>query len=250
MKKYAITEEQLNSIVKNTLMEYLQEGRKVLKLGGGNSQPNGMEMPPQPQEPMPPMGQEPMGQPMGDGMPPVDDGMGNPMGDDGATAGQSDFDTNFDAGVEADEDTDPKKYIQQLTGKLSQSLSKYNNENGMDNGLCKYVANMIVKQAAKGLDEKDRKDIIKAINTTQEDNSDEMGDEEDIPQDENDGGEEMPMDDMQQQPQPIQEMVINVGDFRRKILESINPSQEKRTKELPARKNKKNNLPFNGKIFK
>ena len=75
----------------------------------------------QPQEPM---------MPMGDDM-----GVGNemPMGDDPNIMrpdGGSEFDTNFDAGVEADEDEDPKKYIQQLTGKLSQELGKYNNELG------------------------------------------------------------------------------------------------------------------------
>lgn len=61
----------------------------------------------------------PMGNEMGGEMPM--DGetpMGNeiPMDDNSG----SEFDTNFDAGVEADEDEDPKKYIQQLTGKLSQ----------------------------------------------------------------------------------------------------------------------------------
>jgi hypothetical protein len=35
-------------------------------------------------------------------------------------------DEPFDAGIEADEDADPKKYIEQLTGKLGQSLRKYN----------------------------------------------------------------------------------------------------------------------------
>ena len=65
------------------------------------------------QEPMPPMdgGQE--GQ-----MPPYDEGGENgfPPEQDG------DFGGGFDAGVEADEDEDPKRFIQQLTGKLSQSL--------------------------------------------------------------------------------------------------------------------------------
>ena len=73
--------------------------------------------------------------------------------------GESQFDTNFDAGVEADEETDPKRYIQQLTGKLSTTLNSFNNENGEpDEGLCKYVGKMIVKQAAKGLDEKGKTD--------------------------------------------------------------------------------------------
>ena len=89
------------------------------------------------------------------GMPPMDNGMGG---------GQSEFDTNFDAGVEADEDQDPKKFIQQLTGKLSQSLRKYNDNNGQpDIDLNKYVAGMIVKQAMEGLSQDDADDIIDKV---------------------------------------------------------------------------------------
>lgn len=120
--------------------------------------------------------------PMGDEMmPPMDDNMpaNDEMPDDMAANDEegmpSDFDTNFDAGVEADEETDPKRYIQQLTGKLSQSLSSYNNENGEpDTELGKYVLGMLVKQGVKGMDEKDKKEIIKKINT---DDSEEMGDD-------------------------------------------------------------------------
>lgn len=100
------------------------------------------------------------------------DGLGDEMMDNQPDMGQqnsgeSEFDTNFDAGVEADEDTDPKKYIQQLTGKLSTTLNNFNNENE-DEGLNKYVAKMIVKQATKNLDDAAKKDIIKAINTSSE----------------------------------------------------------------------------------
>ena len=101
-----------------------------------------------------------------------------PINDD---SGESDFDTNFDAGVEADEDEDPKKYIQQLTGKLSQELNKFNNENGDDEELSKYVGKMIAKAAAKGLDEKGRKDLIKAINTA--DAGEEEEEDTDMPED-------------------------------------------------------------------
>lgn len=109
----------------------------------------------------------------------------------------SEFDSNFDAGVEADEETDPKKFIQQLTGKLSQSLNSYNNENGEpDTELGKYVLGMLVKQGTKGMDEKDKKEIIKKINT---DNSEEElpDDSEEAPEEPmNDemGGEEMQME--------------------------------------------------------
>lgn len=90
------------------------------------------------------------------------------------------FDNDFDAGVEADEENDPKKYIQQLTGKLSQKLRDYNESLGeTDEDLNKYVAGMIVKQATKGLDDDDKKEIISKINSDNEsddepkDNSDE-----------------------------------------------------------------------------
>lgn len=73
------------------------------------------------------------------------------------------YDSDFDAGVEANEEEDPKKFIQQLTGKLSQSLKKFNDENGTDTGLNKYVAGMITKQAMKGLNNKDAEEILNKV---------------------------------------------------------------------------------------
>ena len=99
---------------------------------------------------MPPMGgpNDPM---MGGGMPPMDN---MPMQ-------QNPFDTNFDAGVEADENADPKKYIQQLTGKLSQSLRNYNDgQPQADADLNKYVAGMIIKQAIDGLSPEDVQEVL------------------------------------------------------------------------------------------
>ena len=132
---------------------------------------------------MPPMGDEMM-PPMDGGME-GDNGINNEMMPDaGEQQMPSDFDSNFDAGVEADEETDPKRYIQQLTGKLSQSLNSYNNENGEpDVELGKYVLGMLVKQGVKGMDDKDKKEIIKKINTddTEELPDDEMmGDENEL----------------------------------------------------------------------
>ena len=110
---------------------------------------------------MPPMDmpQDMSGDNMGGNFMPQGDGMGQmPMG------GQSEFDTNFDAGVEADEEQDPKKFIQQLTGKLSQSLRKYNDNNGQpDVDLNKYVAGMIIKQATEGLSQDDADEIIQKV---------------------------------------------------------------------------------------
>ena len=98
---------------------------------------------------------------------------------------QEDFGADFDAGVEANEEEDPKKYIQQLTGKLSQSLRKYNE--GLpkpDAELSKYVAGMIIKQAVDGLSQEDVADIIDKVEND--------GNEEDMEQVEQPMGNEQP----------------------------------------------------------
>ena len=70
----------------------------------------------------------------------------------------------FDASVEANPEEDPKKYIQQLSGKLSQELRKYNEEQpNPDEDLNKYVAGMLIPQASKGLTDKGKNEIIKKI---------------------------------------------------------------------------------------
>ena len=92
-----------------------------------------------------------------------DDGQMSPM-DINGMGDNNEFDTNFDPGVDADEEQDPKKFIQQLTGKLSQSLRKYNENNGQpDVDLNKYVAGMITKQAMEGLSQDDADEIIDKI---------------------------------------------------------------------------------------
>ena len=79
--------------------------------------------------------------------------------------GGSEFDTNFDPGVDANEDEDPKKYIQQLTGKLSQSLRKYNQSQAQpDVDLSKYVAGMVLSQSTAGLSYEDKQDILDKLN--------------------------------------------------------------------------------------
>lgn len=86
------------------------------------------------------------------------------------------FGGNFDAGVQADEDTDPQEFIQQLTGKLSQSLKDYDEQNPGNLDLDKYVIGMIVKQAVKGMDEGERKKVIKKIKETPLPGDDQMED--------------------------------------------------------------------------
>lgn len=164
-----------------------------------------------------------MGDPMGGGMPPMGDpssmnggmdggfdqmpegdpnamggapdmGMDEPMSGD-AQDGQNQFDTNFDAGVQADEDSDPKTFIQQLTGKLSTSLRKYNEQLPQpDVDLDKYVAGMILKQAINGLSDKDANEILKKVKPTEpsaEGGEDKTLDDVDADSGEADGGDGM-----------------------------------------------------------
>ncbi len=136
---------------------------------------------------------------MGDSMPnqPVmNDGMGNDMMGDGPMNNQmptdNQFDTNFDAGVDADEEQDPKTYIQQLTGKLSQTLRDYNKSLPQpDVDLDKYVAGMIVKQAIEGLSEEDTEEIIDKLNNGEDFNMDANNDNYNP----DNNGNDMPMDD-------------------------------------------------------
>lgn len=207
-KLYIDEEEVLSAIQK-----VLKENRKVIKLNnGGNSTPA-----PMPQQDMSMSAPAPMdntmppadpnaaaapADPMGGEMPPMDNADEN--------GADSQFDTNFDAGVEADEDTDPKHYIQQLTGKLSQSLNSFNNEQGGDAGLNKYVASMIITAACKSLDEKAKKELIEKIKSaSSEDEEDMPTDDEDMSSDEgmeNGDMSEMPDDPNMQQP-PMNEAV-------------------------------------------
>lgn len=167
-------------------------------------------------------------------MPPADDAAMPPMDDNG---GQSEFDTNFDAGVEADEDTDPKKFIQQLAGKLSQSLSTYNNENGgEDEELNKYVANMVVAQVAQNMDDADKKEVIKKINTAVS----EEEPAEELPQDEEMPAEETPVEE------PMQEC------FTKKQLKEalLNQTLNDQDNDITAKQKNKKQTPFDGKKLK
>lgn len=74
-------------------------------------------------------------------------------------------DEPFDAGVEADEEEDPKKFIEQLTGKLGQSLRKYTEDKGEpDFELEKFAVNSLLSATHTGeMDSEDQKDIIKKV---------------------------------------------------------------------------------------
>lgn len=124
--------------------------------------------------------------------PPMQGGMGTempPMQQDAqmmppAQGGEGQYDADFDAGVEVDEEQDPKKFIQQLTGKLSQSLRSYNeNLPQTDVELNKYVAGMVIKQAVNGLSGEDKNEILSKVETDSDDSGQEM-DGEEMPQSE------------------------------------------------------------------
>ena len=166
---------------------------------------------------MMPMGGADMGIPM-DGMGGDPSMMGDPnmMGQDPMMGGipEENYGADFDAGVEADEATDPKKYIQQLTGKLSQSLRKYNQ--GLptpDADLDKYVAGMIVKQAIEGLSQDDVTEILNKVKSDEPAEEPADGQNEAPMPDMGDGG-QMPMDGQdpsQMMPQGANESIGRFG---------------------------------------
>ena len=77
-------------------------------------------------------------------------------------------DTPFDAGVEADEDEDPEKYIQQLAGKLGTTLRKYTEDKGEpDFDLEKFAINSVISATHTAeMDEEDQKDIINKVKSS------------------------------------------------------------------------------------
>lgn len=68
----------------------------------------------------------------------------------------------FDAGIDVDEDSDPKKYIEKLTGKLAQKLRDYNGTE-QDIELNKFVINSLIPASVPQMDETEAKDVIKKV---------------------------------------------------------------------------------------
>lgn len=68
----------------------------------------------------------------------------------------------FDAGIDVDEDADPKNYIEKLTGKLAQKLRSYN-ETQKDSDLNKFVINSIIPASIPSMDKEDADDVIKKV---------------------------------------------------------------------------------------
>lgn len=244
----------------DTIERVLSENKTFLKLGNQGSNNAA---------PMPPMdnamvgGADPMmgADPNAAGGAPMDMGVDPMAGSDANAAGNdaNQFDSNFDAGVEADEDSDPKKYIQQLTGKLSQKLNSYSSEQGDDAETAKYVGQMIIKAVSKMLDDDDKKDLIKTINTTDNETDDNDSDDSQgsdgvdngnmAPDDM--GGQDMPADSNMQQ--PMMEMMFTKKDITKMLMEQFNDipmDTQGQEAERPRETNKKIEYgPFAAKRF-
>lgn len=126
--------------------------------------------------PAPPMGPEPMGGPdpmMGGSPGPIGGGPDGPAMDE-PMPDEPDMDN--DGG----DDNSPKKTIQKLAGELSQELTQYNDaQDTPDTELNKYVMNMLAKQAGKALTPKDKRQVVKKLEGTDEDVEDMPDDSQD-----------------------------------------------------------------------
>lgn len=105
-------------------------------------------------------------------------------------------DTPFDAGVEADEDENPEKYIQQLAGKLGTTLRKYSEDKGQpDFDLEKFAINSVISATHTAeMDEEDQKDIIKKIKNSGDEGKD-VNVDVNVDTDSSDDEEEVKVDD-------------------------------------------------------
>jgi len=141
------------------------------------------------------------------------------MGDDGLGGGGFDEPTTdkpfndepFEAGVEADETEDPKQYIQQLAGKIGQSLRKYEKDIGdPDFELEKFVVNSVLSATNTGeMDSEDQKDIITKVKSSGLDNG--GGDDVDVNIDAG-GDEEVDVNIDEPAPEPeMEEGLVEAG---------------------------------------
>lgn len=120
----------------------------------------------------------------------ADAGFGADMPEAQPASDDKPFDAEpFEAGVEADEESDPKKFIEQLTGKLGQSLRKYNEDQGQpDFELEKFAINSLLSAShTSEMDSNDQDDIIKKVKEAGHDNQeDNQNDNSDNSTDNND----------------------------------------------------------------
>lgn len=101
----------------------------------------------------------------------------------------------FDAGIDVDEESDPKKFIEKLSGKIGQSLRDYTKNQGQpDFELEKFAINSLISATHTAeMDEEDKNDIIKKINKAGKNDSenpdmDDDSNNDDFGNDNGDGG--------------------------------------------------------------
>lgn len=113
----------------------------------------------------------------------------------------------FDAGVEADMESEPTKYIQQLSGKLGQSIRDYTEQQGhADLELEKFAINSVVSAThTSEMSPEDRNDIIKKINDAGTQGDAEIDDYGDTTS----GGPEESPEGGEQEDEPTEENVIH-----------------------------------------
>jgi len=122
------------------------------------------------------------------------------FGDAETPSSEKPFDDEpFDAGVEASEEDSPEKYIQQISGKLGQSLRKYTDEMGQpDFDLEKFAINSVLSATNSGkMDQGDQADIIQKVKSSSTDGSGGNGVDHDEAQDgAQDGDQDGDQDDL------------------------------------------------------
>lgn len=147
-----------------------------------------------------------------------------PEPDNDSGSEEENYGNDFDAGVGADENEDPEKYLQQLTGKLCAKLKKYNDEKPEpDAGMCKYIAGMVLAQCTKGLDEKEKDEILSKL--TKSDDGEDTDNEQDKSNNENDFDAEVPEqtnDSLNEERKIVERIVQNMkNDFTDKKPKGI-----------------------------
>lgn len=103
-----------------------------------------------------------------------EDDMGGGFDDEMGSNEKPFNDEPFDAGVETSEEENPEKFIQQLSGKLGQSLRKYTEEMGSpDFELEKFAINSVLSATnSSKMDKSDQSDIIQKVKSSGNDAGD------------------------------------------------------------------------------
>lgn len=149
-------------------------------------------------------------------------------------------DKPFDAGVEVSEEDDPKKFIQQLTGKLGTSLRKYNKEQGKpDFELEKFVINSIISATHSGImDEEDQKKIIKKVKTAGKDDNNVSVDTNNNKDDNENDDKSKPTDNKKNKKEPVKSS-DEENDENTENSEDWSPTEESYKKNNEKLKNSK-----------